>query len=194
MTFREIVLWLVGGLAAYLVWLCVRLLRLRKPRTLAPTFSEEATPPETIHSQILGGDPELSFSSVHFDGSRPANTFETDAGIPRTEPRLNRLGEPDATEFGFDALLEMRQTRHLLDELRLSHDQLQAQVKTLQDELHALRAACQVSPMYSEAVALAQRGYDVDAIAERCGISIAEAQLVRSLSSDAKGEQGNDRA
>jgi len=64
------------------------------------------------------------------------------------------------------------------------------EIATLRRELSDLRAATQVSPFYSEAVALARRGYDAQAIAERCGISVAEAEMVRSLSGEADQAEG----
>jgi hypothetical protein len=189
LTLREIVLCLAGALVLYLLWLCAQLARLRKPGAdAALSFSVPTGMPETIHSQILGGDPEHLYSSVHYDGPRPPEPSES----PRAEPHLTRFPEPDAAPFGFDALLEVRQTRHLLDELLQKHLELQHEFSAIKLELQGLRAACQVSPVYGEAVALAQRGYDVDAIAERCGISVAEAQLVRSLSADAKKGDDND--
>ena len=185
MTIRDVVIWAVGALAIYLVLLCVRLFRVRAREARTEVFfSEEQTPPETIQSEILGG-PENASTSVHFDGTY-AFPLPASQERERTEPRLSRLDEPEAGAFGFDALMEVRQTRHLLDELRANHEALSQRVLDLSEELQALRAACQVSPMYSDAVALARRGYDVEAIAERCGISIAKAQLVFSLSAESK--------
>lgn len=187
LTLRDIVFWLVGFLALYLAWLCFRLFRLRKTNAADKPAAEFSS--ETIHSQILGGDSERSFSSVHFDGgAHPEFAPEEE----RSEPRLHRMPEPDAGAFGFDALLEVRQSRHLLDELRASHEHMRERIDALSEELKELRAACQVAPVYSDAVVLARRGYDAEAIAERCGISIAEAQLVCSLSTEAKGEGAHD--
>jgi hypothetical protein len=169
-------------LSAYIAWLLLRFFvvgrRKNGPDTLAFSRTSDA-----IQSQILGGDSERSFSSVFYDGS-PVVPNESNA---RAEPHLSRSREPDASEFGFDALLEVRQTRVLLDELRVCHEALQAEFAALKEAMVELKAASQVSPLYSEAVSLARRGYDVQAIAERCGISVAEAELVRSLSGDSIG-------
>lgn len=188
---RELVLGMVAALAFYLLWLCFRLFSARNGRSKKSlSFSESDDHSETLHSQILGGEDAPAFSSAHFDSRVEA--YSVPLLSERTEPKLNRVSEPDAGAFGFDALMEVRQARHLFDELRVSHQVLEQKVALLIDEMQALRAACQVSPMYSDAVALARRGYDAQAIAERCGISIAEAQLVCSLSADAKETSSDD--
>ncbi|MEW5890125.1 MAG: DUF2802 domain-containing protein [Pseudomonadota bacterium] len=69
--------------------------------------------------------------------------------------------------------------------------QLRAQVTELREEVDKLKAARTVSPHYSEAVALAQQGMDALTIADRCGIAVAEAELVRALSRETA--QGEDR-
>lgn len=182
MTRHDIIYGLVAILLAYIVWLLLRFALIGRSQEMAGSSDFSSTASETIHSQILGGDPDRSFSSVVYDGA-PAALGQSNA---RAEPHLSRSGEPDAREFGFDALLEMRQTRVLLDELSIRHEVLRAELAEVKEAMIELRAASQVSPLYSEAVSLARRGYDVQAIAERCGISVAEAELVRSLSGDSK--------
>ncbi|MFT3734200.1 MAG: DUF2802 domain-containing protein [Rhodocyclaceae bacterium] len=113
---------------------------------------------------------------VSLSGSAPV---EEDEEPP---PRAARPQEPDASSFGFDALLEVRQMRHLVDEQRDRLMQLSEEVYALREELAAVRAASRVSPAYAEAVSLMRSGYDAQAVAERCGISVAEAELVRALS------------
>lgn len=60
--------------------------------------------------------------------------------------------------------------------------ELREQIAALKEEVDKLKAARTVSPQYGEAVALAQQGLDAQAIAGRCGISVAEAEMVRALS------------
>lgn len=188
LTRYDIVYGLVGILLAYIVWLCIRFFVIGRRRTAKDASVFPATSPETIHSQILGGDPDRSFSSIVYDG----DVVTSGSTSERAEPHLSRSSEPDAREFGFDALLEMRQTRVLLDELRMRHEALQSELAEIKEAMLELKAASQVSPLYSEAVSLARRGYDASAIAERCGISVAEAELVRSLSGESKdGETGH---
>jgi hypothetical protein len=128
-------------------------------------------------------DTEDDDDSVVSLSSRAAEHVEA-AKAP--EPvRTPRPSEPDASGFGFDALLEVRQMRHLVDETRAQHARLAEDVARLRDELSALRAASRVAPAYAEAVSMVQSGLNAQAIAERCGISVAEAELVRALSAAA---------
>lgn len=60
--------------------------------------------------------------------------------------------------------------------------QLRGEVAALSDELAKLKAARRVSPQYNEAMLLAQRGMNAQAIAGQCGISVGEAELVMALS------------
>ena len=59
---------------------------------------------------------------------------------------------------------------------RLVHD-----ITELQDELARVREQPTSSPEYSEALVLAAQGLNAEMIAARCGISLAEAELVLSL-------------
>ncbi len=60
--------------------------------------------------------------------------------------------------------------------------QLRSEVAALKETLVQLKASRRVSPQYSEAMLLAQRGLDAHEIAEQCAISIGEAELVLALS------------
>ncbi|MCX7170695.1 MAG: DUF2802 domain-containing protein [Proteobacteria bacterium] len=52
----------------------------------------------------------------------------------------------------------------------------------LKENMAQLKAARRVSPQYNEAMQLAQRGMAARDIADECGISLGEAELVLSLS------------
>ncbi|GAB4164907.1 MAG: hypothetical protein Fur0039_00270 [Rhodocyclaceae bacterium] len=58
---------------------------------------------------------------------------------------------------------------------------LERALEQLREDLGALRAARGAAPRYGEAMELARSGIDAEGIASRCGISVAEAELVRSL-------------
>ena len=60
-------------------------------------------------------------------------------------------------------------------------DRLVQDITALQDELERLREQPTSSPEYSEASVLAAQGLNAEMIAARCGISLAEAELVLSL-------------
>lgn len=64
---------------------------------------------------------------------------------------------------------------------------LRGELSSMRDELERLKAARSVSPLYSEAMSMAERGHDAAGIAGRCGISIAEAELVAALAKN-RGE------
>jgi len=58
---------------------------------------------------------------------------------------------------------------------------LKRELAQLREEVGRLRAARGVAPQYGEAMALAQHGHSAEDIAGRCGISVAEAELIRAL-------------
>lgn len=72
-----------------------------------------------------------------------------------------------------------------IDQLRNEVDAMRGELAALRDdmlhELAHLRASQTVSPIYGDAMQMAASGYDPVAIAERCGIARAEAELVVAL-------------
>lgn len=190
MTLHDIVYGLVGILMAYISWLLLRFLWLglrRKKKSPVRPASDDI-PTETLHGRIPDSAPDKVYAAIYADDS--ADRVAPVVPDERPEPRLSRPLPPDPAEFSFDALLEMRQMRTRFDELQRLYDALQQEIATLRGEIAELRAASQVSPIYGEAVTLARRGYDAQVIAEHCGISVAEAELVRSLS--AEQQEGGD--
>lgn len=77
---------------------------------------------------------------------------------------------------------EMDELRADLAAMRTELAGARNELAGMQAEVAQLKAGRQVSPLYAEAVDLAQRGYDARGIAEECGISVAEAELVLSMS------------
>jgi hypothetical protein len=96
---------------------------------------------------------------------------------------------------GFEAELAAQVTRTALEaEVR----QLRVELAALREELAEIKAMRRVSPLYAEAAALAQRGFDARGVAAECGISVAEAELVLAMSRDSRdfdkeAEDGADR-
>lgn len=97
---------------------------------------------------------------------------------------------PPPESFGLE--LELRQLRRevvqLRDELEHAQDawqetaqRLEAEVLHLREALASMQADHGAAPQYGEALVFARRGLDPESIAERCGISVAEADLVRAL-------------
>lgn len=70
----------------------------------------------------------------------------------------------------------------LRDEVDAMRGELAALREDMLHELAQMRASQTVSPIYGDAMQMAAAGYDPAAIAERCGIARAEAELVVALS------------
>lgn len=114
----------------------------------------------------------------------PARTREPQpaASIESTAPPA--AAGPDA----FQLELELQRLRREVAGLRAALDVQQQEIGGLHDSLRSLQAQRETSlvsqnasPEYSEALVFARRGLPVEAIAERCGITVAEAELVRAL-------------
>lgn len=87
----------------------------------------------------------------------------------------------------FQSALGASALRREIDELRGTIVQQQAALNALSRGVDGLReqidamATPRAAREYDEALICARRGFGVEAIAERCGISVAEAELLRSL-------------
>lgn len=77
-----------------------------------------------------------------------------------------------------------------LQSLRRESAALRQDVARLAEEVSRLKATRNVSPLYNEAMLLAQQGMPATGIAGHCGISIGEAELVAAL---ARGESEFER-
>lgn len=71
--------------------------------------------------------------------------------------------------------------------------QLRSEVAGLKENMAQMKAARRVSPQYNEAMLLAQRGMDARDIANECGISMGEAELVLSLSRNRQEYEDHER-
>lgn len=68
-----------------------------------------------------------------------------------------------------------------LERLRRESAQQREELARMAEEISQLKATRNVSPLYNEAMVLAQQGMPAAGIAGHCGISIGEAELVASL-------------
>lgn len=100
-------------------------------------------------------------------------TPRSGAELFRIEPATERR-DPSPTP-SFDEHLFRHNVEAELQTLR-------AEVAELREALGRLQASRSVSPQYTEAMRLAQRGATARSIADECAISIGEAELVRALS------------
>lgn len=139
------------------VYLLVALLRLRelKGRQSAPA----GQPPRPDNAQIEPGDDIVSARQA-----APILADTSSEPFTQTQPGF---GE-QLYRSGMEAQVQ----------------QLRAEVAALRQELDQIKAARRVSPQYAEAMVLAQRGMGVQIIADECGISLGEAELVLALSRD----------
>jgi len=101
------------------------------------------------------------------------------------------LGDNSATLDFPEQLARASLERNLeveVSHLRQETQQLRAEMAQLALEVRQLKIAHNTSPVYAEAVTLAQQGVSIAEIADRCGISLGEAELVAALTqSEAKG-------
>ncbi len=165
---RSALLLAVALAAVYFLVIGVRFLQLRRGAK-AP-----AVAPPPMMEPIVRRDPPI----------RPAPDYRSmpDPEPPRSIPVAPPPVAPAAPLPSFDAALGAAATETRLQSLMFEVQSLRTEVAQLQADVARLEAARNVSPLYGEAVSLAQQGMDAETIAVRCGISIAEAELVTSLS------------
>ncbi|GAB2180137.1 hypothetical protein DLREEDagrD3_03600 [Denitratisoma sp. agr-D3] len=164
--------------AAYLLftWLRLRQIKRRKAKAkaLAAARQKAAAPQAPAPAPVaMTEDDDEALDAVIYTRPRPA--------VP---PPMAPAADP-----GFATLLgenRERQQPVRSSEVQALRDEvamLRNALADMQEEMDRLKAAQTVSPLYNEAVGLAQHGIDAEGIAARCGISIAEAQLVAALAS-----------
>lgn len=161
MGMREGVMLLIALVAVYMLFVVLRMRHLRQ-RPL-PTATAEPAP-------VL---------------ERAAGREEGDREAPADEDILERgevrsLEPPAQADDAVRAGLE-QDVAQLRDEVDAVRGALAALRADMHQELASLRASQTVSPIYGDAMQLAVSGYDAAAIAERCGIARAEADLVVAL-------------
>lgn len=125
--------------------------------------------------------------------------------INRGRLARQRVGEADAAKstMANSATLDFpgqlaysRLERHFdveVGHLRQETQQLRAEVTQLVLEVRQLKTVHNASPAYTEAVTLAQQGVSIADIADRCGISLGEAELVAALAQSAAKNGFNEQ-
>ena len=146
---REGVIGLIALVAAYMLFVLLRMLLLRNRSAV----SEKVVP-------------------LASSGESAEAPTEADESWAQTSKGLGG----DALRSGLEQ--ELAQMRDEVDAIR---GELAALRDDMHQELSYLRAGQTVSPIYGDAMQMAVSGYDPAAIAERCGIARAEAELVVAL-------------
>lgn len=179
MSLRYLLWLLVLILLAFAGWQFLRALAAAKAEAaagsaagLAATATASAINAQQREDEGIDED-EAEGASVDY-----APVLRSAAGASAAPPQASPAPEV------FQLELENRRLHSELAAQQALNDRQQAEIRALRDELDALASQQQpgTSPEYSEALVLAGQGLGADAIAARCGISVAEAELVLSLS------------
>lgn len=187
----------------YFVIMVLRFLQLPRPdpyrlrdfrapemRTPPPEFD---APPGTALAGIWESPAEPRLGAF----LDPLTDFRPETARPEPQraaaPSVAPPTEPPANDFS--ALLTQKTLENEIRQLREQLAESRKEIQRLSDEVQRVGAAQKVSPLYNEAMALAVRGVDAAGVAGRCGISIAEAELVVALSRrpDAVEDEGEER-
>ncbi|MBS1141694.1 MAG: hypothetical protein H6R13_3147 [Proteobacteria bacterium] len=152
---REGVIVLIALVAVYMLFVLLRMRRLHNKPAETPVASLDSRESEAPSETAL-------------------NTADVDAD-DRWEQTPAGLGE-EVLRQGLEQ--DLAQLREEVDAMR---GELAALRDDMLHELAHLRASQTVSPIYGDAMQMAVSGYDPAAIAERCGIARAEAELVVAL-------------
>jgi hypothetical protein len=181
---RELVMLAAALAGVYLVIALMALARLRRRPT--PAANVEPTAPTDL--MAAGATPPVQQAWEH-PFLTPVQFPDDPAPEPDERPTLTEVdlvldestapAAPAAPAPPFAATLA-------LSELEAEVRQLRTEVAELRKELVELKEARRVSPLYADAAALAHRGFDARGVAEECGISVAEAELVLAMSKDEK--------
>ncbi|MDO8959745.1 MAG: DUF2802 domain-containing protein [Rhodocyclaceae bacterium] len=183
------------------VYLVVMLLKLAQIGRRHPAGREPAFPLEPVSGPEIGSesaDAVPVLRGAPADAVPPAPTFANQPPAPAFEwtEVKDLFGATSAT--GADAPPQTGFGEHLAEhlaraEMEMEVQRMRAEMERMRAEMDELRLARRVSPQYAEAMELAQRGFPAQAVADRLGISLAEAELVHALSrGDKNFAEGED--
>lgn len=164
---RDGVLAVIAFLTLYFIVMVLRLSRLRGARSRYADMS------------YLEAAPAIRTPPPEFDappGSALAGAWE----LP-PEPTIGSR-ENAAPSAGFAKQLAYANLEGEMQQLQAQLQDARKEIDRLRGEVEQMQATHSVSPLYNEAMSMAVRGVDAGGIAGRCGISIAEAELVVALS------------
>lgn len=160
------------GYGFFLAWKIFSMPREEKNNNFyEPVLSEDNKTPfkeEKNERPIVNPRPKRSSSYVYEPPESQTHTFALLERIDSLEKQLITMRQ---------SILELRgDLTHLTE--------------NTSQEIERLRNMQTVSPMYSEAMRLASAGYGAHDIAQRCGIALAEAELVSALARNQEDDYG----
>ncbi|MDT3672298.1 MAG: DUF2802 domain-containing protein [Aromatoleum sp.] len=178
---REI-LWLAIALLA--VYVAVQLYRVLKMGAAEP-----AKPPAPTKAAGRAGRSARAGAAAHAEADEAAAASSAFAPVA-----------DQTSGDGFQLELETQQLRRDVAQLRAELGEqrkeiaeLAARLRSHQEQVETGAGLKRASPEYDEALVFARRGLDVETIAARCGITVAEAALVRALAQRDAGDAGERR-
>lgn len=162
---REALIGVVALLVLYVFVVFLRLRRLKQPVVAAPVSS----------SSVVAGEPPVGVSDPTAPVELPGFV---EPGFPWNEPP-----DPVSPADIADARLKAAEAEigQMRDEMAMLRSELAALRDDLKVKVEHVQAAQHVAPIYGDAMQMAVAGYDAAAIAERCGVARAEAELVVAL-------------
>jgi hypothetical protein len=208
---RDVMLLLVALAAVYLVVMLFRLIQVGRQRAAVRAPEPAAEKPDTVSPLRRRSEPELESDALPVAPVAPApRAAAAYAAVDEQDaPPEEPFAVPPAPTFDWEDVKELfgepaeppvpvqtpaappaRRSgfgEHLADHLARSDMEMEVQrmrdeMERMRVEVEELRAARRVSPQYAEAMELAQRGLSAQDVADRLGISLAEAELVHALS------------
>jgi len=162
---------IICAVAVIAVYMLVSLLRLSQIRRRKPSIP--------AIERALKFDADGIYTLRHGPSAK-----EVEDKQPESRGQEPEAESPETSEFG-EQLFRSSVEAEL--------ERMRGEVTGLKETIAQLKAARRVSPQYNEAMALAQRGMDKQNIAEECGISIGEAELVLALSRNKQEYEEHDR-
>lgn len=168
---RETLLALIAVLALYMLLEVLRMRRLQRQKAKAAASAQEPV--------LNGGAAETTQQADAGNSAEATNPcIESEADWPQ----VSSTQAQETFMRGVES--ELAQMRDEIDILRAEFAALREDIGR---ETARLRASQTVSPLYNDAMQMAIGGYGAEMIAERCGISRAEAELVVSLVKNREG-------
>ncbi len=173
---RDYVYLFAALVVVYAILLLLRLWRINRNQVSAKSLSQSTGTTPWVSGHAVESEPHHSAAPDEYEADSPGGT-----GQGMAEAR-----EADPEPVFADELARSKQESEV-QRLRREVEHLRAETAHLAEEIRYLKTARNVSPLYSEAMTLAQQDVSAAGIADRCGISIGEAELVAAL---ARGEPG----